>query len=963
MPGAAGVGLLSGERVAALALACWVGACARPPLATDLVATMRGHSEVSLSAAGALVPVFLGWESTAGLCVYSAHEAAAEPRSWEARLSLAGQREGESFHPPNARTAQSQCFDLPWTLAAEKRGELELCAELRDAVSGKVFRMPCQRLLKVADDEPFREPYHQLLRLKAGPGEGALETWLEALDQARVLAEARGARLGAQQMNLVAASYATTAGRWEESERRLAALPAWLDQPAASSLAATRDFEAARLVVERWRRWGDAWQLLLAAERLAVRDANPLALEVARAQAQLLGHVGALDEAEARLTEALGDCAAAPCHAEGQAAARGLLAWLRLLDPDASAEKLDLAAADLAASTAPDGGDGLEEANLRVNLAYLAVRRGGDGAVELAAARRLLAPLPPSDRRRLLSGWTFLVEGLGALRAGDGERAFADCSRVLAAGAPVELMSRALSCAGEAQRRLGDRAGALRSFEQALLFHEIAAGEPLARPLALGPGQRADDFYQAARAALELGRPDEAWRLLDRLDRLALDEEERGCLARGAGDGAAQAALEARLRRLADQLAALARPASRAEQTRREPLIRAIKTELQELYGQLPACDPASSSIEPAPRELWRAFALPEEALVLGRNTDGRVRLLTRTTVDRRELKTKVNELVEALDRQHLEDAAWRRLAEPLAKALLPTSSDELPEAIHVALYGPLQGVPLAALVIPGEPGGRFLAEVTTVVSLAVQRQRIGPAAGGPAATRDPAEAHETAAAGGLAFVVDPQQNLPTGSELAGLYRRLFPQARLLAGEAATRAAVAALGGDGSSPLETLHLDAHGLYDARFPELSSLELADGAVGGRELAAWLAPSTLVNLSGCQTGRWPTTADSGRYGLAGFFLRRGTPWVIASATNLDDRMARSFNAAFYRQRLAGAEVPAAFSAALRGLVGDHPAASWGGLLLLQGFSPGRGQSGAEVTPLIQGRVSAPPALSKG
>jgi CHAT domain-containing protein len=180
--------------------------------------------------------------------------------------------------------------------------------------------------------------------------------------------------------------------------------------------------------------------------------------------------------------------------------------------------------------------------------------------------------------------------------------------------------------------------------------------------------------------------------------------------------------------------------------------------------------------------------------------------------------------------------------------------------------------------------------------------------------------------------VVDPARNLASARRLAALYRRLFPRGRVLVGEEATRAAVRrAFPGAG-----WIHFDAHGVFDAAFPELTRLGLADGAFDLGQAAQWQAAPELANLAGCNTGRWPATADSGRYGLGGLLCRRGVRWAVATRNAVADDVAADFNRAFYQSLARGRSVPGAFAGALGALSRRHPAVEWAAFQLLDGGS---------------------------
>jgi CHAT domain-containing protein len=178
-------------------------------------------------------------------------------------------------------------------------------------------------------------------------------------------------------------------------------------------------------------------------------------------------------------------------------------------------------------------------------------------------------------------------------------------------------------------------------------------------------------------------------------------------------------------------------------------------------------------------------------------------------------------------------------------------------------------------------------------------------------------------------FVVDPRGNLTQAAAAEQTYRRLFPDATVLSGRQASRAQLLLELGNGP---RWMHFDGHGRFDPAFPELSSLELADGEVIGDELAEVAGRCELINLSGCKTGRSPVSADSGRFGLAGPLIRAGVLWVVVSRSDLDDGIAADFNAAFYRALGEEFDPPEAFRVSISSVSQRYSPAAWGGLLLV-------------------------------
>ena len=894
--------------------------------ARDLDVVLRGYQQVIVRDDGTLLPLYLGRRGPFKACLQPA--AAEDTSQWQARLLLNDRREPEQpFRAPAVRMVTTLCFEreIPEDLPAA--AELGLCVEVRDRHDQSRFELPCQELRHEADDTALRAAR----KARAGLWAQAQNVG-ELLDGLDLLAEqAEGLPFERVAIQLMATHELRQQGTPEAlaaARRRLADLPAWLAQPEASRWAAQVAMERARLEL-REGNFRSAWQLLNEADRLFLRDANPKRIAAAWAQAQVLAHSGAPREAVERLRSAIEDCGTSSCNRLLLADARSYLAWLIQVSPESRLEDLEQGEQDLLEVLDQEASihrEAAERATLLVNLAYIRHLQGQDPGPDLARVRDLLeSGQGGGTRASLLLGWATFVEALAALSRGDAGRSLELCEEVLASrpaadSGPRELTAWAFSCAGRSHRRLGDLDAARHAFERALLLHDRAGTTRMGEAIVLGPGQWADDYYRAARVEVERGEPERAWQLLARLDRRSLGEEQlRRCRERM--DAPARRALrdhEARRRELWDELSALDRPASGKRRRQLEPVRRELKQELQELWWQQPGCP----ELPPASREAvlrYRAVALDDEVLLLHRDTGGSVVLERRRPLARAELLRILERIHAALGAPSLDDAAWIELVQPLARALVPEG--ELPAVTPYALHGVLQHVPLAALPLAGDPGSegtRWLGEAT----LPVLR---------PAGAPDVPSGSREASAPPL-FVVDPSRNLASSAQLLAVYRDLFPRGRFLIGEAATLAALrSAL--DGS---RWLHVDAHGQFDPAFPELSHLALADQPLTLLELSRLEAAGRwwLVNLSGCQTGRWPTTADSGRYGLAGSFARRGVRWVIATRADLPDRLAADFNRAFYRSLGPEAAVPEAFSHAMIEVRRSYPAAAWASLMLLQG-----------------------------
>ena len=900
---------------AALLLLLLAAGCRREPPRLDLPAVVRGHQEVVVGADGSLTPLVLGVAWKPGLCLEV--PAATDTSRWEAALSFGGWPSPTGFAPPAARLGQTVCFDASLPEGLPPEANLELCGRLIDRFDGAELRLPCRPVRFQADDGAYKNLTAAFDAAVARAG-GGLDPLLAALDELAVRARGAGLPLLAVRADLIAAHYLSVEGKptaLREARSRLDRLPPWLGKEEASRRGAQLAHQRAQLVLAEGGPPGSAWRELAEAERRYQRIASHDHFTVTMLQSDLLAQVGAAREAIERLRAALAECGRMKCDPEFLNYGRLQLSWLLLLDPDATPEVLYEAERTLAAGLAalPQDGDLVERANQLVNSAYLAVRLLRDPALPLRRAREALAAAEAGgERRSLLLAWADLVEGLSALDRGDGGRARELCE-ALARRADPRLASWAASCAARARRLQGDLAGADQAFSEAMRRHEHADAREMGLWIPLGPGQRAADFAQAARVAVERGEPGRAWDLLVRLDTLSAHEGERRECRERAADPAAAARwqeIDATSQRLLADLAALDFPASGTRRDNAEPVRRELQERLRALWREWPGCHGIAAGGDEGVR--FRAVALEDEILLLGRDAAGRVALERRTPMPRQRLARTLERIGQALAEGGLDDGAWRQLTRPLAEALLPRDPAALAAVTPFALHGSLQEVPLAALPLPGE-AGRWLADVTAV---ALQ----------PAAAR--ARVTEGEASPPL-FVVDPLGDLPGGSRSLALYRELFPAARVLHGEAATRAAV---GREAAGAL-WLHLDSHGAYEPAFPELSSLLLADGRLSFVELAALPMPRRFANLSGCRTGVWPATADSGRYGLGGLLARLGVEWVIASRTDLADDLAHDYNRAFYQAVSQGISVPGSHRKALAAVRERRPAAEWAGILLLR------------------------------
>lgn len=890
--------------------------CAAPEL-TGVAVTLRGYQEIGQAEGGLPVPRVLG-PTTLGLCLEV--PAGLDTSRWQAELRFDGRPSPGGRAEAAARMADHVCFDadVPADLAASPL--VELCGEIVDRFDGRHWRLPCSRLVYETETSAYQTLDAELEALLRRRFEGSLETLIDGLDRLRISSAGRYPAFELR-LDLIAAHYLSQEGAPEAIERarrRLEVLPAWTEHDHGSGLRAAAYLQRA-VTAQAAGRAREAWQALAVADRAFLRIADPKRISVVMQQARVLNRAGAFQEARSRLRAALDDCAQTPCQPRYVPLGRGQLAWTILLDPYAAEAELDEAEAILEAGLAELGRDAspLEKANHLLDLGYLRVRQRRSPAAPTEAARQLLRGTQlAAEEVAWLRDWSELIDGLGSLETGSPERAAGACEH-LTHHADARVAGLAWSCLGRVRRARGDVEAATRAFESAAFRYEQAAADEDGRPFPAGVGERASVFAEAARGAVDLGDPARAWDVLARLDLISAHEGRRRQCRERKEDTERWRSLDAERQRLLAELDELDRPASDLRRRQLEPRRRHLRQRLRDLWWEWPGCG-RSEVHENHDGVTFRAFALDDEILLLHRHADGRTVLERRSASSRSSLRRLLEEISQALADRALDDESWRRLTEPLARALLPNSTHDLPRVTAYALHGLLQGVPLAALPIDGS-AARWFGELTAVALVPAD----AGADGGPAAAGPPGgEAAEPL------FVVDPRRDLTGARGLLAAYREHFPRARILDGLDATREAFRRqLAG-----AAWLHVDAHGFVESAVPELSGIELADRPLRLMEIAELSVPRRLVNLSGCDTGRAPPAAEGGRYGLGGMFSRIGADWVIASASTLSDQVARDFNEDFYRELERDFDVPGAYRRAVHRIQGAHPAAAWAGILLL-------------------------------
>lgn len=902
-----------------------ISACAhRAPTTGELRQLLpRGHHELAFDAKRSALPVYVGPAAVFQACVVA--EISDETSRWEGRLAV--DDAWGDFAAPTLRLDTTLCFDVA-KASRKVPGVHELCAEVRDGWDRRVVANDCWRFEYRESDPILDGLFADLDRLVATNDTDPLVHANKLTDLAQ-RAEEVAHPLFAVRARLVAVYLLRGAGTpkaTSRAEQILAIEPGWLALPAAMNWAAQQFYEKGVLNLERRGDERSGWAELRLAERYSRITASPKFVAVSNKLAKFLSASGMLEEARGQLETALSVCERFPCQPTSLESVRQTVAWVAALDPMATDQQLvhaeELQSQFLAADAVQS--DQIERANSWVNVAFLRMRRGADVDAALAQVAVALEHCGSQRVTRVkeLRDWGRLIAGFDALRRGNGQKAHDGCS--LASDDSADVKAWSASCRARALQLLGRTAEALDEFTRALAAHRQATIDSAVVGLTLGPGQRAEDFYEAARLWLEHGNPRAAWTALSELDQLTpASPVGRSHVTDRLSDAQ-------RPGWLADPLTEFTVPAAERERAEHAVRERLVRVQIQHQVRARATENTALPIRSTEPQ--FRVFATNDRVIVLQRLAAGVFRLYRESRYPRNELMRDLVQIRRGITERDLSDELWRQRTDRLARAVLPDRRD-VGAVATIALYGQMQGLPLSAFPLP---------DVSATSTWFGPNAVLAVVPAGAMAT----ESEVATDAAEPLFVVNPTGDLPHGMESAGRYRKLFPRAAILSGAAATRPALARA----LRAARWLHVDAHGNFDPAFPELSTIEMADGPLVADDFPPFLPPLRLVNLSGCGTARWPVTADSGRYGLAGEFARWGVPWVIATSADLRDDLAALFNDELYSRLAAGVEVPQAFKSALGKVANRFRAVEWAPLMLFHACEQIPGETTHLPTPKI-------------
>ncbi len=167
-------------------------------------------------------------------------------------------------------------------------------------------------------------------------------------------------------------------------------------------------------------------------------------------------------------------------------------------------------------------------------------------------------------------------------------------------------------------------------------------------------------------------------------------------------------------------------------------------------------------------------------------------------------------------------------------------------------------------------------------------------------------------------LVAVPDDKAPLVDDEVRTIATLFPNARTLHAEAATRAAFV----EASASSSFIHIATHAFFRHDNPMFSSFKLADGYFTAFDLFSLACPTNLVTLSGCQSGMSEVSGSDDLLGLMRGFLYAGARSLLVSLWNVDDESTTALMVDFYREWQKGAAKSTALRSAMLAVRRSQP-----------------------------------------
>ncbi|MCX7792408.1 MAG: CHAT domain-containing protein [Chloroflexaceae bacterium] len=163
-----------------------------------------------------------------------------------------------------------------------------------------------------------------------------------------------------------------------------------------------------------------------------------------------------------------------------------------------------------------------------------------------------------------------------------------------------------------------------------------------------------------------------------------------------------------------------------------------------------------------------------------------------------------------------------------------------------------------------------------------------------------------------------PDQQIPLVVEEIHTIAPLFPEATVLMGDAATRAALS----QHAPEQDVVHLACHGQFRQDNPFFSSLGLADGWLTVQEAYELNLSFRLVTLSACESGAGSLMPGDELIGMVRGFVAAGARALLVGLWMVDDEAAAKLMYYFYSRLMAGDGLAAALRAAQCQLLNERP-----------------------------------------
>jgi len=242
-----------------------------------------------------------------------------------------------------------------------------------------------------------------------------------------------------------------------------------------------------------------------------------------------------------------------------------------------------------------------------------------------------------------------------------------------------------------------------------------------------------------------------------------------------------------------------------------------------------------------------------------------------------------------------------------LYTALIDPAADELMDAnrLIVVPHGVLHYLPFHALI---DPSGTPLVERVEV--------SYAPSAGVLASCFERPGLGESIERPLLVGV--PDERIPRVSGEIEALERVFGQANVLAGEAATEHAFRRQAPEAG----VIHLASHAVFRDDNPLFSAIRLADGWLSLYDLYSLRLRAALVTLSACETGVNEVLAGDELVGLTRGFFQAGTAAVVVSLWAVNDASTAHLMERFYTHLRGGEGAAAAMRTAQAELRRTYP-----------------------------------------